>query len=128
MSVTVERSTSITYRGSLAAICVTVEPKTVVRIRSFNLFYPLVNSRHFILVIYDVCLKCLVGGSVALWLLRSFPDRSTYSRFRTVFYPLVNSRYFILGNVCLKCLVGGALALWLVRPFLVPRVRVRALA
>ena len=76
MSVTVEHSTSTTYRGSLIAIFVTVEPKAVVCIRSFNVSYLSVNSSHFILVKYDFCLKCLVGGAVALWLVRSFRDRA----------------------------------------------------
>ena len=76
MSVTAEHSTSITYRGSLTAIFVTVEPKTVVRIRSFNVFYHVVNFSHFNLVKYDVCSKCLVEGAVALWVVRSSLDRA----------------------------------------------------
>ena len=71
-----EHSTSTTYRGSLTAGSVIVEPKTVVRIRSFNVFYPALNVRHFTLVKYGVCLKCLVEGAVAFWLVRASPDRA----------------------------------------------------
>ena len=40
VSVTVERSTSITYQGSLTAGFVTVENKAIVRFESFNIFFP----------------------------------------------------------------------------------------